>query len=279
MSNRFEVDREPAPEHGTVKAPAQLDTGAAPRRKRRTRRGLMVCLLIMILLVPGSVGAYFLSMANVYDTQTTKIEDAFPAEASRVRAPETPAGEPAPMNILVMGSDSRDKAEGSAAAAAAAGSASNQRADTLMLLHIPADRKNIYSVSLMRDLWIDIPDHGQAKINAALAYGGVPLMVQTVESLLQQRIDHVVSLDFAGFKGLTDALGGVEVNVKVPFTTVRGGKTYIFNKGMNTTQRGPGPGVCPRALRLQRRGLPAGPQPAGLPAGDHRQDVRRRPPQ
>ena len=46
---------------------------------------------------------------------------------------------------------------------------------------------------------------------AALALGGVPLMVRTVESLLQQRIDHVVSLDFEGFKGLTDALGGVGI--------------------------------------------------------------------
>lgn len=234
MSHRFEVDREPAPEHGTVKAPAQLDTGVTPRRKTRTRRALMVGLLIMILLVPGSVGAYFFSMANIYDSETVKIEDAFPAEASRVPATETPAGVSAPLNILVMGSDSRDKTEGSASAKAAAGSASNQRADTLMLLHIPADRAHIYSVSLMRDLWTDIPDHGQAKINSALAFGGVPLMVQTVESLLQQRIDHVVSLDFAGFKGLTDALGGVEVDVKVPFTSVRGGKTYVFNKGVNT---------------------------------------------
>ncbi|MCB5272627.1 Transcriptional regulator LytR [Arthrobacter sp. SO5] len=234
MSNRFEVDREPAAEHGTAKAPAQLDTGVTPRRKARTRRALMVCLLVMILLVPGSVGAYFFSLANIYDSQTTKIEDAFPAEARRVQAPPTPAGKPAPMNILVLGSDSRDKAEGSASAKAAAGSASNQRADTLMLLHIPSDREHIYSVSLMRDLWVDIPDRGQAKINAALAFGGVPLMVQTVESLLQQRIDHVVSLDFAGFKGLTDALGGVEVDIKVPFTTVRGGKTYDFRPGLNT---------------------------------------------
>lgn len=46
----------------------------------------------------------------------------------------------------------------------------------------------------MRDFW------GEAKINAALAFGGVPLMVQTVESLLQQGLDHVVSIDFAGFK-------------------------------------------------------------------------------
>ncbi|MEC5179305.1 LCP family protein [Arthrobacter sp. CG_A4] len=234
MSNRFEVDREPAPEHGTAQAPAQLDTGAEPRRRTRSRRVLLVAVLIMVLLVPGSMGAYLFSLATIYDTQTTKIEEAFPPEAARVQSPATPAGVPKPMNILVMGSDSRDKAERKASAKAAAGASSDQRADTLMLLHIPSDRDHIYSISLMRDLWVDIPGRGEAKINAALAFGGVPLMVQTVESLLQQRIDHVVSLDFAGFKGLTDALGGVEVDVKVPFSSVRGDKTYVFNKGLNT---------------------------------------------
>ncbi|MET1085708.1 MAG: LCP family protein [Arthrobacter sp.] len=52
------------------------------------------------------------------------------------------------------------------------GDSSNQRAGTLMLVHIPADRSRIYSTSLMRHLWIGIAGHGQAKINAALAYGG-----------------------------------------------------------------------------------------------------------
>ena len=121
------------------------------------------------------------------------------------------------MNILVMGSDSRGATE----ADAAGGTPTNQRADTLMLMHIPADRKNIYTMSIMRDLWVDIPGHGEAKINSALALGGTPLMVQTIESIFHQRIDHVAMIDFEGFKGLTDALGGVTVNIKVPFTSDR----------------------------------------------------------
>jgi LCP family protein required for cell wall assembly len=78
----------------------------------------------------------------------------------------------------------------------------------------------------MRDLWVDIPGRGQAKINAALAYGGVPLMVQTVESLFNQRIDHVAMIDFEGFVGMTDALGGVEVNVTQPFVSPHSSKKY-----------------------------------------------------
>ena len=70
----------------------------------------------------------------------------------------------------------------------------------------------------MRDLWVDIPGYGAAKINAGLELGGVPLMTQTVEALLGQHIDHTVMLDFQGFAAMTDALGGVDVDIKQPFT-------------------------------------------------------------
>ncbi|MET4093968.1 LCP family protein [Arthrobacter sp. UYCu712] len=242
MPNRFEADRETAPGRGSRQAvvppdadgrpSAQQGSDAGPARQKRRKRPLVLVLMILVLLVPASVGAYLFSLAAVYDSGTRTIEDAFPPEAVRVPAAQVPAGAAKPLNILVMGSDSREAPEDSGAKASA-GTASNQRADTLMLLHIPADRANVYSISLMRDLWVDLPGHGEAKINAALAFGGVPLMVQTVESLLQQRVDHVVSIDFAGFKGLTDALGGVKVDVKVPFTSDTGGKRYIFSRGPN----------------------------------------------
>lgn len=187
----------------------------------------------LMLLVPGSIGAYFYSLGRIHTTQTIEMKDAFPPEALRVPAPEVPAGQAKAMNILVLGSDSRDTSS-TAAAASAAGTASNQRSDTLILVHIPASRSQLYGISLMRDLWVNIPGHGEAKINAALAYGGVPLVVQTVESLLQQRIDQVVMIDFAGFKGIVDALGGVEVDIKAPFTAVRETSSYHFKAGSNT---------------------------------------------
>ncbi len=234
MPNRFEVDSDPGPARATRQALADRPEhpGPAPSRKRR-RRKVLAAVLVLLLLGSGAVGAYLYSLAQIYDTQTIKIENAFPPDSLRVAPPAVPAGAERPMNILLMGSDSRDKSQGGASAKAAAGEASNQRSDTLMLLHVPSDRSQVYSISLMRDLWVDIPDHGKAKINAALAFGGVPLMVRTVEDLLQQRIDHVVSIDFEGFKGLTDALGGVEVDVKVPFTADRD-RNYVFTAGKNT---------------------------------------------
>ena len=72
-------------------------------------------------------------------------------------------------------------------------------------------------MSIMRDNWVPIDGHGYNKINAALAFGGVPLMVSTVENFIDTRIDHVAVIDFEGFKGLTDALGGVTVSSPVAF--------------------------------------------------------------
>jgi LCP family protein required for cell wall assembly len=220
-------------------------SGSRPRKRRHPVRTVLLVLLTVAVLLPASAGAYLFSLGQIYDSQTTTIDNAFPAESTRPKPHQAPGGVPASgggagsvpgaaaagkndagtgtaVNILVMGSDSR----GATADQAQAGSNSNQRADTLMLVHIPADRSKVFSISLMRDLWIGIPDHGQAKINAALAYGGVPLMVQTVESLFNQRIDHVAMIDFEGFVGMTDALDGVEVNVTQPYVSVHSDRSY-----------------------------------------------------
>ena len=59
-----------------------------------------------------------------------------------------------------------------------------------------------------------IPGHKQAKLNAAYAYGGAPLLVTTMQNMLGVKVDHVAMLGFEGFKAMTDAVGGVDVNVE-----------------------------------------------------------------
>ncbi|MFE4196022.1 LCP family protein [Paenarthrobacter sp. NPDC056912] len=182
---------------------------------------------ILVLLATITAASFLFGLANTFDTKSQKIESAFPDESTRPSTTVLPDGT-SPINVLVVGSDSRDATPEQAES----GQASNQRSDTMMLVHIPADRKKVYVVSVMRDLWVPIPGHGSAKINAALALGGVPLMVQTVEGFLDQRIDHVVFIDFDGFKGLTDAVGGVDVDVPVAFTpSWSGGSNISFAEG------------------------------------------------
>lgn len=230
--------------HPSFARPGNIARNSA--RRRRPFRAVLLVLLALVILIPASAGAYLFNLGRIFDSETTKIENAFPAESTRPQ-PSVPGGAaggvpgagPAAagtspsttgrsLNILVMGSDSRGATTGEAAS----GAKSNQRADTLMLVHIPADRSKIYSISLMRDLWVGIPDHGHAKINAALAFGGVPLMVQTVESIFGQRIDHIAMIDFEGFVGMTDALGGVEVDIPASFVSYH--DQITFPAGPNT---------------------------------------------
>jgi LCP family protein required for cell wall assembly len=68
-------------------------------------------------------------------------------------------------------------------------------------------------VHFPRDLYVDIPGHGKDKINASYAYGGAPLLVETLQNLTGARVDHVAVIGFEGFKAMTDAVDGVDVYV------------------------------------------------------------------
>jgi LCP family protein required for cell wall assembly len=204
---------------------------AAPAGKHNRHVLLMAVAALLILAVAGA--AFLLSRPRT-ETPAPDGPAAPPAaapETTPAPAPSpTPTPEPPPtaLNILLVGSDSRVNAR----AAAAAGANSDQRSDVLVFVHLPADRQNVYGISLMRDLWVDIPGYGAAKINAGLELGGLPLQTQTVAALLGQRIDHTVMLDFEGFAALADALGGIDVDVKLPFSSTVD-TPYYFPPGVN----------------------------------------------
>src|SRR6185437_13525896 len=89
------------------------------------------------------------------------------------------------------------------------------RSDTIILMHVTKDRSGAQLVSIPRDTWTHVPKSADgkngnttAKINAAYAWGGVPLTVQTVEAFTGVRIDHVIMVDFSGFKEIIDAGAG-----------------------------------------------------------------------
>jgi LCP family protein required for cell wall assembly len=183
---------------------AILDDEKRPRskKKKRTLFWVLGAFLVILLIAGGLVWA---ALSKLGDFET--IESAFPDEALRPQVSEPAEGEDDPsMNILLLGSDSR--ADTTTPVLDDIGN----RADTIMVAHIPSERSGVQIMSIMRDSWLEIPGHGHAKINAAMSYGGVPLMVQTVEGLIDQRIDHVAVVDFNGFQNMTDALGGVEIN-------------------------------------------------------------------
>jgi LCP family protein required for cell wall assembly len=194
------------------------------RKKRHPVRTAILVLLMVVLAAAGLAGGYVWSLANTFNSKTETIATAFPDEADR------PAKSSGATNILLLGSDVRG---GSGETENLNGVPNGGRSDTMMLMHIPSDGSNVYVMSIMRDTWTDIPGYGEHKINAAMSFGGVPLLVQTLEGLFDTRVDHVAIIDFEGFKSLTDALGGVGINNPTAFSAVGQDGTF-FPQGAQT---------------------------------------------
>jgi LCP family protein required for cell wall assembly len=198
------------------------------RGRLRPKWGRIALLTGVVVLVLGLVGAGGLWVyVNGLDDDIART-DPF-SEITGGRPAKTVDGS---LNILMVGSDSRDPD-------APVDSSSQWRADTIIVMHIPASHDEAYLVSIPRDLYVPIPESAKAdcggqraKINAAFAFGGLPLAVRTVECFSDVRIDHVMAIDFGGFKEVTDALGGVDLNVERTTKSIH--KPYrTFQKGVN----------------------------------------------
>jgi LCP family protein required for cell wall assembly len=120
--------------------------------------------------------------------------------------PEAGSGQ----NWLIVGSDSREGLSDEQIKDLRLGKIGGRRTDTIILLHRPASGKPTL-VSLPRDSYVPIPGQGRNKLNAAYAFGGPALLVQTVEQVTGLRVDHYAEVGFGGFVGMTDAVGGVEL--------------------------------------------------------------------
>ena len=123
-------------------------------------------------------------------------------------------------NILIVGSDTRT-GQGAGYGNAAVTSSGSGNSDTTILLHIAADRKSAFAVSIPRDSWVTRPGCASngtldgsmvtGKFNAAFSIGGRGCVVQAVKYLTGVTPDHFIEVNFKGFKTIVDALGGVNV--------------------------------------------------------------------
>jgi LCP family protein required for cell wall assembly len=176
---------------------------AASRRARQRRAMLMASgvMSALILLVAGSAWGL-----------TSYIN----GHLDRVNAGTSGTPDSGPLNIVVAGLDERTGLTPRQQALLHVGASQGETdTDTLMLVHVPADHRNVRVVSLPRDSWVNIPGHGMNKINAALGIGGPQLMVQTIEQLTGLTVNDYVEVNFLGFVKVIDALGGV--NICLPY--------------------------------------------------------------
>ncbi|MER7790312.1 LCP family protein [Streptomyces sp. NPDC097640] len=213
------------------------------RRKRRwVRISLAIAISVLVLIAGGAAWVYYKLNANINTFDADGISDRRP-----------PAGSSKGENVLVIGSDART---GGNSAFGGGDKDDIGRSDTAFLLHIYADRKHAVAVSIPRDTLVTIPPcklpdgtwttaRTNTMFNAAFSVGqtakGNPACtLNTVEHLTGLRVDHTVVVDFKGFAGLTDVVGGVEVCLPNdvyqgdlnPSRTTRGER--LFHKGEQT---------------------------------------------
>lgn len=145
-----------------------------------------------------------------------------------------------PLNYLLIGSDLRanDPQDG-------------QRADTIVIAHVPAGLRQAYLVSIPRDLRVQIPGHGVDKVNAAFAYGRAQLLSATLTSLTGLDFDGAAIIDFAGFQRVVDLLGGVTMCVDTRTRSIHTG--HAFEVGCQRMS-----GAVALDYARQRYDLPAG---------------------
>ena len=129
-----------------------------------------------------------------------------------------------PQTIMIVGSDRRSKDSDDVKRGITGGA----RSDTIILVRLDPSRKATALMSLPRDLKVDIPGHGTAKINEAYSEGGIRLTVRTVKQLTGLRINHVVNIDFKGFRRAVNAIGCVYVDVDRRYfnDNMHGGELY-----------------------------------------------------
>ncbi|MFB7229615.1 LCP family protein [Streptomyces fimicarius] len=185
-------------------------------RPRKRRRGLKITLGVLCVLLLATGGtAYWLYSRLDGNIKGVDIEKALGED----RPEKLPTSG---QNLLVLGSDSRAGAENRELGGG--GAVSGARSDTALVVHIPEGRSKAVAVSIPRDTLVTRPacagDDGstvsaekRVMFNSVYAQVGPACVVKTVEKMSGVRIDHYLEINFAGFKDLVDAIGGVTVDV------------------------------------------------------------------
>jgi LCP family protein required for cell wall assembly len=190
----------------------------SPRRAARVLVAIAASASLVLGVATASFAAFWYDLRGDYtvDDQAFGPTGVAPTSTGPTPLPTGPCSRRA-CNYLLLGSDSREgmtpeEQEKYGTEDEVGGEA---RADTVMLIHVDPDRSKAVILSFPRDLWVQIPGMGWGKLNSAfsggLTGGGPGRVAETVANLTGLRVDHFLYVDFAGFRGAVDALGGVEM--------------------------------------------------------------------
>lgn len=194
--------RVPLTRHHPRRDGGPAEPGApAPRRRRpwpRRRVVALVLVSVVLLFVVWAVTGYLALSSGV-----SEANGRVPAGVRRQLTKTDGLLLSTPTTILVLGTDGGDRPGRQAA----------NRSDSIMLLRTDPGRRRLAYLSIPRDLQVDIPEVGVAKINSANQIGGPALALRTIEELTGLDVNHVAFVDFDRFEELVDAVGGIDVDV------------------------------------------------------------------
>ena len=227
--------------------PVRPDRHRKPNLFKRAPRWAKILIVLAAVLLLGSGGAALggLLLVHRYESQVTH-EDILGDAAPPTNHKRDPS---APLNLLLLGSDSRRGETGK-------GKVAGERSDTIMLLHISAARDSAVIISLPRDSYVDVPAGGpwkgdKNKLNAAFAFGGAPLAAKAIMQLTGVPLDGALVVHFAGIRQMVDAVGGVRVCVDYDVRSSFSNR--VWNKGCHDMS-----GAVAEEFMRERKNVPGG---------------------
>ncbi len=175
--------------------PQQPQKRPANRRKKRTAKGKVIAACLIVLLFAFcALFAYGYHVLGKVDYDKDYSHENSYVDASSL------ASDARERNIICIGSDARGDVEGN-------------RSDTMVLVSVDSAHHKLKMTSFLRDSYVYIPAKGyNAKLNAAFAWGGAKMLVDTIEYNFKVKIDDYVIIDFVGFQKLIDLMGGLDVD-------------------------------------------------------------------
>ena len=167
---------------------------ARRRRKRHIARNILCVLLAIVIVVFAWLTILFTKMDRTHNSDMSQY----------VQQPESAPtwaikSNPLVTNILLIGMENQD--------------GGSPRSDSIMLLSIDRIHMKMKMTSFLRDTYVQIPGHGKQKLNAAFAYGGPALTMQTLENNYRIKIDKYLAVGFDSFEAIVDAVGGIDVTL------------------------------------------------------------------
>jgi LCP family protein required for cell wall assembly len=185
------------------RGPGATSGGGRPRWGRRIA---IAAAALFVLIVVWSVASWFAFSSGVADANKRLDQN-----AKLALTPQSGLLISHPTTILLLGTDNSQ----------IGGRTGDNHSDSILLLRTDPSHHRLYYLSIPRDLQVPIPGYGTQKVNAAFQNGGPALAIKTIRSFTGLDVNHVVVVNFADFKDLINALGGIDVNVPKPIRSNR----------------------------------------------------------